>query len=223
MAYTKYHFVGDPSTIWDDCSGSRKRHRDEEENDCIVRVYNNIDICAHATGGDGGDGAEGGDNNSSAAAAASRGGVGVAVPVTVDVDEENLNRNRNICPFSVPDNGVDGDSEELVEDLQVPPNGNSSGSELDTVAIAASGNGGDGGNGGDVKQSIYAKIDNWTVVVCGNEKEFRRGITMSTDGSDVDLRMEDDDIFINGEKMAVEELKDGTKVFVFKKSKESNE
>ncbi|NLK71679.1 MAG: hypothetical protein GX285_01510 [Clostridiales bacterium] len=216
MAYSRYQYVGDPSVIWDDCRDSKRRRQEDEDKDCTVRVYNTIDIRAEAKGGDGGDGGDGGEDNSSASAAASRGGVSVAVPVTVDVEQEE----KNVYPLSVPSNGADGLSseKEVSKDLNSVPNGNSAGLAVDNIAIASSGKGGDGGDGGDVKQSIYAKIDNWTVVVCGNEKEFKRGITLSSDESDVDLKMENDDIFINGEKMTVKELKDGTKVFVLKKS-----
>ncbi len=210
MAKTVYRYVGDPvDDIFSEFDefGCPRRRRRREEFDCCVKVENKIDIKqeADATGGDGG---EGGDNNSAAAAAASSGGVAVAVPVTVDIEEENL-----IRPLA--NNGTDGeDANESIPVNSVIPNG-SLGNEADA-------NAGNGGNGGDaeVKQSAYAKIDNWTVIVCGDDgkREWIRNLRVDSNGDTIDLKVEDDGVFLNGEKMKVRELKDGSKVFILKQS-----
>lgn len=206
-----YVFVGDP--IEDemfDCDSSRRRPRRRPKDfDCCVKIENKIDIDADAKGGDGGDGGEGGDNNSAAAAAASRGGVAVSVPVSVGIEE-----NEN--DLAIPEN--DENETEDEENTASAPNGNGE-IAVDTIAVANAGNGGNGGDGGDVKQSIYAKIDNWTVIVCGDDKKHKdwaRTFKVNSDEKDVKVKIEDDDIFLNGEKMDVKELKDGTKVFILK-------
>lgn len=201
-------YVGDPVESFDDCCG-RKRRKDEF--DCCVKVTNSIDIRQDADA-NGGDGGEGGDNNSAAAAAASGGGVAVSVPVTVDVEEKNL-----FVPAT--DNGANGEndvagSDEESSALQPP----SSGQEIETEAEANAGNGGDGGDA-EIKQSAYAKIDNWTVVVCGDDgkkKDWVRDLKFDTDGKEVNFKMDNDEIFVNGEKMDFKELKDGTKVYIVK-------
>ncbi len=210
MGRTIYRYVGDPVddilSEFDEFGCPRRRRR-AEEFDCCVKVENKIDIKqeADAKGGDGGDG---GDNNSAAAAAATSGGVAVSVPVTVDVEEENLFK-----PFA--NNGADGeDAIEAAQDNMAKPNG-SGGTEAEA-------NAGNGGNGGDaeVKQSAYAKIDNWTVIVCGDDgsREWIRNLRVESDEDTIDLKVEEDGIFLNGEKMKVKELKDGSKVFILKQS-----
>lgn len=208
-----YVFVGDPVEDFEDeifdYNSSRRRRRRPNDFDCCVKIENKIDIDADAKGGDGGEGGEGGDNSSAAAAAASRGGVAVSVPVSVGVEE-------NERDLVIPENGYNEIENE--EDTASAPNGNED-SAVDTIAVANAGNGGNGGDGGDVKQSINAKIDNWTVIVCGDDKkqkDWARTFKVNSDEKDVDVKIEDDKIFLNGEKMDVKELKDGTKVFILK-------
>lgn len=210
MGYFQY--VGDPCDDWDeiddfdccDCCDCKPRRRKDKKIDCCcIKICNDIDIEQNANA-NGGDGGEGGDNNSAAAAAANGGGVSVAVPVSVNVEEDNIR------PCALPPNGESG---EVAEENATGVIG-----ETEVEAEANAGNGGKGGDA-DINQTAVAVIENWTVVVCGDgkyHKDMAQGLKLESEGKKVSLKMDNGEVFLNGEKMDTKELEDGTKVFIVK-------
>lgn len=196
MASSRY--VGDMCQSW---HGPKRKER-EEEIESKVKVCNKINITqkgiAYANGGNGGD-ANGGNNNTAAAAADK------SAAVVADVDIKR--KKDDYVNKAEEDSTVKGlksrEKEEEEENKVEAEAGNG-------------GKGGDGGNGGtaDVSQSIDADIYNITVVVNGIDSD----IDVETDGPSLKkkaaLKINKGEVFVNGEKVEPQVLKDGTKVYV---------
>lgn len=169
---------------------------------CDVNVCNKIEVTVNAssTGGSGGDG---GDTGCTVAAAAT--GLGLNI---IDCCPED-------AQATLPEETNEPNATEeqpKAEDVDTLQDGTET-----ATATAVGGIGGAGGAGGaaSLTQIIGASIDNWTIVCCGNSGGAAGDFKISTDGKITDIKLDENgDIHLNGEKMDVKTLDNGTRVFI---------